>query len=257
VLKWHETPGAQRYKIFGKTRTKDDYVFIAETTDLEYYLKDLEEDTRYYFRLWALNKYGESLGYDYANTKTLKAKNDHGDDKYDQKETTETVVNYSNGAVTVDLPSKYSGSEYNIDLTDTKYKAYSKIQINVPVSSIKDGKGGVYIQANDIMLYVPMYNLLFSTYYNTSRSESDSNVVITLSKLDNTEKSRLTKGLTRKEEARSQAYSVELALQRGREIEAIKISGGINLVIKVDSEGVSKDKLYMAKYNPQDNKLKE
>ena len=257
VLKWDEADLAERYKIFGKTKSTGEYEFIAETTDLEYYLKDLKEDTKYYFRLWALNKYGESLGYDYAYATTLKSKYDNGDDKYDQEETTETVLNYSNGAATIDLPSKYDGSEYIIDITDTKYRSYNKIQINIPMSSVRAGRGGVYVQANDIMLYVPMYNLMFSTYYNASKSESDSNVIVTLTKLDNAEKSRLTKGLTRKEEVKSQAYSVEFVLQRGREREAIKIRDGVSLVIKVDKEGIAKDKLYMAEYDSQDNKLKE
>ncbi|MGF7058909.1 IPT/TIG domain-containing protein [Brassicibacter mesophilus] len=257
VLKWDETPGAERYKIFGKKRSKDEYKFIGETTDLEYYLKDLEEDTRYYFKLWALNKHGESLGYDYDSATTLKSKYDKGDDKYDQNETTETVLNYSNGAATIDLPSKYDGSEYTIDLTDTKYRSYNKVQINIPISAIKSGRGGVYVQTEDIMLRVPMYNLMFSTYFNTSKNESDSNVIITLTKLDNAEKSRLTKGLTRKEEAKSQAYGVSFVLQRGRDSEAISIKDGISLVIKVDKEGLAKDKLYMARYVPQDNKLQE
>jgi len=256
VLNWNETTGAYRYKIFGRLSSKDDYAFIGETTETEYYLKDLKEDTKYYFRLWAINEYGESLGYDYASTRTLKAKKDDADDKYDIEETKDTIVSYSNGAVKIDLPTEYSGSEYTVDLRDNNYDSYDTIQINIPLSSIKEGKGGVYVQAKDILMYVPMYDLAISTYFYRVK-ESDSNVIITLSKLDKSQKSRLTKGLSRNEAAGSQAYSIDLTLQEGKNTEALKINSGINFTIIMDKDTAGESDIYMTKHSSEDNKLKE
>lgn len=257
TLRWNQTPGADRFKIFGSTRSGGEYEFIGETTELEYIIKDLKPDTRYYFRLWAINKYGESIDYDYASTTTLKTRNDDGSDKYDQKETTETVVNYSNGLITVDLPSQYSSRQYTVDLTDNKYSKYDKIKVVVPLSAISYSSGGAYINTNDISLYIPMYNLMYSTYYTAARNEKDANVIITVSKLDSTEKARLTKGLTRKEKAKSDAYEVDIALQKQRETNAIKITGGISLSLTLEKASMKKDNLYLGRYNSRDNKLEK
>ncbi len=255
TLRWDKAEGAHRYKIFGTTRTRDEYEFIAETEDLEYILKDLKPDTRYYFRLWAINKYGESVSYDYASATTLKSKDDKGDDKYDEKEPKETVVNYSNGIIAVDFPREYRGSQYNLDLTDAKYDKYDKIKLTIPISAINSSSGGIWLNTKDMSLYVSMYNLMFSTYYTAAKNEKDANVIITLSKLDNTEKAKLTKGLTRKETAKSHAYEIDMVLQKERNSEPIKITDGINFTVKLESGNLVKDNIYLAKFNPRENKL--
>lgn len=255
TLRWNKTEGAHRYKIFGTTRTRDGYEFIAETDSLEYILKDLKPDTRYYFRLWAINKYGESIDYDYTSATTLKSKYDDGDDKYDETESKETVVNYANGTISVDFPRSYKGSQYNLDLTDAKYNKYEKIKLTIPISAISYSSGGIWLNAKDIALYVPMYNLMFSTYYTAAKKENDANVIITVSRLDSTEKAKLTKGLTRKEKAKSEAYGIDIVLQNQRSLETIKITEGINFTIKLESGDLVKDNIYLAKFNPKDNKL--
>lgn len=258
VLKWDDTPGAARYKIFGFGRKsrKGDYKFVAETTELEYIIKDLEPNTKYYFKLWAINEYGESLDYDYAYATTLKSKEDEGDDKYDQKEIKNTVIRYADGGIFIDLPTDYDGGEYSTDITDSLYKDYDKIQINIPIKAIKKGKGGVSVLARDINAYVSMYNLKASTYYR-STDDDDTNVIIMLSRISKEQKSRMIKSLSRKEKAITDAYEVKILLQRDREMEAIKVYRGINIGLTVDQDGVEEDNIYMYKFNPEENKLEE
>lgn len=255
TLRWNETEGAHRFKIFGTTRTRDEYEFIAETEELEYILKDLKPNTRYYFRLWAINKYGESVSYDYASATTLKSRYDDGDDKYDEKESQETVVNYANGTIAVDLPRDYRGSQYSLDFTDVKYDKYDSIKLTIPLSAISYSSGGIWVNTKDMALYVPMYNLMFSTYYTSAKNEKDANVIITVSRLDSAEKAKLTKGLSRKEKAKSQAYGIDIVLQKERNSDPIKITEGINFTIKLESEDLVKENIYLAKFNPKDNKL--
>lgn len=257
TLRWDKAEGAHRYKIFGTTNTRNDYEFIAETESLEYILKNLKPNTRYYFRLWAINKYGESISSDYARATTLKSKDDDEDDKFDDKESTSTVVNYSNGVISVDLPRDYKGSQYSLDLTDTKYSKYEKIKIAIPISAISYSSGGLYVSTKDMSLYIPMYNLMYSTYYTAARNEKDANVIITLSKLDNAEKAKLTKGLTRKERAVSNAFGISIELQKQRNINPISITNGINLSFAVEQDNGVKDNLYLAKYNSKNNKLEK
>lgn len=257
VLKWNETEGAVRYKIFGREKGEDDYKFIAETTDLEYYLKDLEEDTRYYFRLWALNEYGESQGYDYAYTTTLEEDEDEGNDKYEIEENNEAVISYSNGEIKVDLPSEYIPREYNLDLTDTRYKNFDSIQISIPLSAMNKVNGSVTLRTKDIICYIPIYRLSTSVYYYNTKPKDDANIIVKISRLDKAEKSRITKNLSRKEEVVTDGFNVEFSLQVSRENSPLELLEGINLGILVDSEGLDEDNLYLAKYNPELNKLDE
>jgi len=257
VLKWNSTPGAARYKIYGRKGTKGDYTFIGETTNLEYYLKDLQEDTRYYFKLWALNKYGESQGYDYTSATTLKAKYDQGDGKYDQEETKETVIKYSSGGVIIDLPTKYSSSQYSVDLTAAKYENYDTIQMNIPLAAIDKAEGSISLRTNDIMMYVPIHNLNTSLFHHKTTNKDDTNIIIKISKPSKVEKDRLTKSLTRKEEAITEAYNVEIILQSSRTTEPLKIYNGVTLGIFTEKEKIENNKLYMAKYNIKENKLEE
>lgn len=255
TLKWYEAEGAHRYKIYGTTSTRKGYEFIAETEELEYVLKDLEPNTRYYFRLWAINEYGESMDYDYASATTLKTRYDDGDDKYDEIEVKDTVINYTNGIISVDFPSQYSSSEYNLDLTDSKYDKYEELRLSIPLSAISYSSRGLWVNAKDIVLYIPMYNLMYSTYYSSARNEKDANVIITVSKLDKTEKARLTKGLTRKEKALTEAYGLDIALQIQRDVNPIKIIDGINFSIKLSSQDLDTDNIYLGRYNAEENKL--
>ncbi|MFA5523466.1 MAG: IPT/TIG domain-containing protein [Tissierellales bacterium] len=257
TLRWDKAEGAHRYKIFGTTNTRDGYEFIAETESLEYILRNLKPNTRYYFRLWALNKYGESIDYDYTWTTTLKSKDDDEDHKYDETESTTTVVNYTNSIISVDLPKDYRGNQYSLDFTDAKYNKYEKIRIVVPMSAISYSSGGVFVSTKDTSLYISMYDLMYSTYFTASRNEKDANVIVTLSKLNSTEKARLTKGLTRKEKALSDGFDISLELQRQKNIEAIKITNGINISFIVEQKDLDKDNLYLAKYNSKDNKLEK
>ncbi|EOD01856.1 IPT/TIG domain-containing protein [Caldisalinibacter kiritimatiensis] len=264
VLTWDEVEGADRYKIYGREKGEDDYKFIAETTELEYYLKDLEPDTKYYFKLWALNEYGESEDYDYARATTLETDEDEENEKYEEYEeikqegTEDTKITYSSGEVLIDLPLEYSPWEYNVDLTDSKYKDIEELQINIPLSVINRGAGSINLKTKEVLAHIPISSIWTSVYYiGTGQDEDDANVIIKISKLSKAEKSRITKSLNRREKAISEGYKIELILQVSRTTEKLQLNDDINFGILIDNENIDKNKLYLAKFNPELNKLQE
>lgn len=258
VLKWNETSGAEKYKLFGREKGEDDYKFIAETTELEYYLKDLEEDTKYYFRLWALNEYGESKSYDYTYATTLDEDEDKEDDKYDIEESEETVIKYVGKGIIIDLPTEYKSPIYNIDLTGPKYSDYEAVQINVPLYAVNKGGGTVTLKTKDIFVYIPIYRLTTSVYYlGGSTKYDDANVIIRISKLNKAEKSRITKKLSRGEKVISDGFNVEFIFQVSRTEEKLELRDDINFGITMEAEGLDKDKLHLYRFNPELNKLEE
>ncbi|RKD33499.1 IPT/TIG domain-containing protein [Thermohalobacter berrensis] len=259
VLKWDEVPEAERYKIYGREKGEDDYKFIAETDKLEYHLKDLKEDTRYYFRLWAVNDYGESPDYDYEAVTTLEEDEDEGDDKYEEykEEIDETVIKYTiNGAV-IDLPSEYRYNEYNINLSDLGNRNINKIQINIPIKAIDEAKGSVNFKDKNVRLYVSLYSLKLGILKFHINDKEDANVIVEITKLSNREKDRITKNLTRKEKVISEAYSINFSLQDGRERINLETIETATFGIMIDKDEVNDDSIYLGKYNPEKNRIEK
>jgi len=257
VLKWYDTEGATSYKIYGNRIGEGKYKYIGETSETEYYIKDLEEDTKYRFKLWALNKYGESDDYEYAYVTTLNDKADKRDNKYKEKEEKETVIKYSDEKLVVSLPAKYRFTEYSIDLTKTEFSDWEDVQINIPLEAIRRAEGNIYIKTEEVNVTIPLYKFKKDIYHNTLNDNNDANVIVTVSKVDKAEKSRITRKLDRKEKAVSDVYDISFKLQYSRETETIEFDSPINFGVVIDDEKLSKDKLYMYKYNPEENKLEE
>lgn len=255
VLKWDETEEADKYKIYGKSKDSRDYCYIGETTKLEYYIKDLEPDTKYYFKLWSVNKYDESKGYAYANCTTKEEDEDDADDKYLDEVQEKTELSVSQNSIFIKLPEKYKQSEYIIDLRDDIYSKSKTVSISVPMKAISAGVGYVYVIKKDFKVYVPLVNLKVSAYKYLDKTK-DTNIILNINQMESKEKSRITKGLTRKQKSVSDCYNVSIAIQESKNKNAFSLLEGITFSMLVDSTNVKKEKLSIMSFSEAENKLK-
>ena len=255
TLTWDEVEDAGRYKIFAsKSGRRSDYEFLGETTDLKYIVKDLEPDTRYYFRLWSLNKYGESISYDYDDARTLRNKDDDGRDKYDNdtERRKDTVINYTNGELSINLADRYNYGQYYQDLSDAKYSNYKNMRINIPINVAKSLYGNVQVKTQDILFDIPLGIFSDIAYY---KQNDDANVIVTLSKLDSQEKGRITKGIERNEAVLEDGYEIKFEIQNEREVTPIAVRGSASLTVYTDKAIPNTNSVYMGRYSPESNNL--
>lgn len=252
TLNWDKVEGAHRYKIFAKLYSdrSDKYEYLGETSNLSYIVKDLEADTRYSFRLWAVNEYGESKSEAETNARTLKRKDDKGDSKYDKdtESRASTEVLYTSGQITVNLADKYSYSNYNVNFTDAKYKDYSNIRVVIPALAINSGWGNAVIKTQDMLLDIPL-----GIFRPGMASGKDRNIIVELKRLTPQEKGHITKGLGRGEKAITDGYEIKYLLQDGRQISEIDALGAMGITSYLKSE--TSGNIYNARYEPSTNRL--
>ncbi|KNF09770.1 cell surface receptor IPT/TIG and fibronectin domain-containing protein [Gottschalkia purinilytica] len=251
ILEWDKVEEADRYKIYAKSRSNDDYEFLGETTDLKYVIKDLKPDTRYYFKLWAVNEYGESRGYAYDYATTLKSKDDQGGGKYEDKDITTAKITYTNGELNIAFPKEFSYKEYQQALTDSKYDNYTKIKLTIPTTTINKGVGYASLRLKDLEVGVALSSLRNSSYF---RQSDDTNVVIDISKLDSAEKSRITKNLPAYRKA-SEGYEVKFYLQDGRQTYNMDKIEGLGFTFITDKYSGSSPQFAFNRYVPEQNGL--
>ncbi|WP_427337848.1 IPT/TIG domain-containing protein [Caloranaerobacter sp. DY30410] len=254
VLKWSETEGAERYKIFGRKKGEDEYKFIAETSELEYYIKDLEEDTKYYFKLWAVNKYGESKGYAYAYATTLDSNEDEGDSKYeDESVTTESTIKNSAGNISVILPEKYAISQYTVRLTDKDFK---QIELTIPLKVVMDNYGSLILRSNEVYLNIPFYSLRTGLINKWPRTpDDDSNVKVIVTRMPKAEKHMISKKLKRGEKLLTDEFKIQFILQEGKDIIPFEMYSYVNIALIVNKENLDKERMYLGIVDIEKNEI--
>ncbi|WP_069650530.1 IPT/TIG domain-containing protein [Caloranaerobacter ferrireducens] len=256
VLKWSETDGAERYKIFGKKKGEEEYKFIAETLETEYYIKDLDEDTKYYFKLWAVNKYGESKGYAYAYTTTLDSKEDKGDSKYkDESVTVESIIKNSAGSISVLLPEIYTSSQYTVKLTDKNYKDFKQIELTIPLRVVMDNYGRLIVNSSEVYLDLPFYSLKTGLINKIQNIDNDSNVKVIVARIPKAEKHRISKKLRRREKLLTDGFKIQFMLQEGKSIIPFEMYNYVTVSLIVNKENLDKERMYLGILNVEKNRL--
>ena len=76
-LEWPAVEDALYYEIYAREGTRGDFRFIASTTRTVYYIIDLDSDTRYYFRVKAINKFGSS---EFTSQRSIRTEDTREDD---------------------------------------------------------------------------------------------------------------------------------------------------------------------------------
>ncbi len=254
ILTWNETARAERYKILASKEEDKNYEFLGETTELQYSIKDLEQNEQYYFKLWALNAFGSSTNYAEADTKTLPTALDEGTDKYTEQRETKRNETFSNGNASIVLPDFYTEEQFTIDLRDSQYRDTKSIDVTVPLAVARRIYGKIVIKTEFINTEISLPNIKQSVPYKGDDLE-DTNVKIVITKLSEAEKARITKKLSRKEKAVSDAFSIDFILQRKKNLESFSLKYSIHFGLLIDRGDLDKDNLYLYTYNPMENNI--
>ena len=141
-LSWDKVEGADYYMLYGRKSNSDVYSFIASTEGSQYYVKGLDRDTRYYFRLDAVNFYGLSK----SATASASTKNQWTDNGYDDTASRDQV-NISGGSAIITLGLDESIYSFNLDLDPNKP---TDIRINIPIYYVERSNRQVSIYSPKI-----------------------------------------------------------------------------------------------------------
>ncbi|MDD4707954.1 MAG: fibronectin type III domain-containing protein, partial [Firmicutes bacterium] len=170
-LEWPEAEDALYYEIYAREGTRGEFSFIASTTRTVYYIIDLDSDTRYYFRVKAINEFGSSEFTSQRSIRTddTREKDTDGDINGEEK------ILVDGDTVTVNMPDDALKREhyYSIDLSGPDYSGAVQRTVNVPLGVIRDAHGTFTLNTGDVMLQFSPSALNAAPLWSVSRTDRD------------------------------------------------------------------------------------
>jgi hypothetical protein len=136
-----------------------------------YYVIDLDSDTRYYFRVKAVNKYGSS---EFTSRRSIRTDDTREEDIDGALNETESI-SVDGDTVTVNIAKDaFDGtSYYSVDLTDSAYARTSQSIINIPLGAVRGTYGTFMINTGDLMMQMPASALYVAPAWSISRADQD------------------------------------------------------------------------------------
>jgi hypothetical protein len=240
------------YEIYAREGTRGDFRFIASTTRTVYYIIDLDPDTRYYFRVKAINKFGSS---EFTSQRSIRTE-DTGEDDTDGGINEEQRITVKGDSVTVDIPEDALKKSYyyNIDLGGSSYAGKSKKSINIPLGVIRNGRGTLTVNTGGMLLRFSPSVLNAAPLWSVSTGDRDK--AYGRLTLDNAEREgeRALKYLPARLRAVSELYSIGLTAVTGKKEErCAAFNGTLYLHVKYrDSlpRGVTESSLALYRFDP-------
>lgn len=178
LLSWSEVTNANHYEIYGAYRSGGPYEYIDKTKMTFYYLTDLESDTRYYFRVRAVNELGASDFSETAHTSTGKG---------DAEKSVELPYDVLEGStsksieITVRDVEALDDLDYKINLMSKGHSQPSRYGVIIPYNTVEGMKKSIRIIGDGFRLEIPRSGLDVSIFKNMSSSEKkDSSIKITI-----------------------------------------------------------------------------
>ncbi|MBA1336039.1 MAG: hypothetical protein HPY66_1860 [Firmicutes bacterium] len=254
-LEWPGVDNALYYEIYASEDTRDDFKFLTSTTRNVYYVVDLDPDTRYYFKVKAINQFGSSEFTSYRSIRT----EDTGEPDLDGSinDTEKVVLNQNAVSVNIgeDAAARGSYYTYTIDLKDPSYGSVEKKHINMPLKVIREATRTFLVDAGEIMLQFSPRTLYIRALWGITTSQQD-NVYARLI-LDVSPKSegdRALKYLPAKHRVVSKLYCIGIAVQNGKKLEEHnEINGSMDIQIKYDYSklnGLDETRLAIYRFDP-------
>ena len=142
-LSWSARPNALYYELYARKSSDDEYKFLATVpaASTEYYLSELEEDTRYYFRLRTVGEKGVS---EFAAASVRVGDLDYREEPA-RVERGSTSFEMAGDTLTVYLGSEAVGSSSQYDLREEKYRPAKRLLVCLPLEAARYG-GRVFIR---------------------------------------------------------------------------------------------------------------
>jgi hypothetical protein len=251
-LEWPAVEDALYYEIYAREGTRGDFRFIASTTRTVYYIIDLDSDTRYYFRVKAINKFGSS---EFTSQRSIRTEDTREDDT-DGGINEEQRIFVQGSSVTVSIPEDALDKTYyyNIDLGDHSYAGKSKKTINIPLAVIRNGRGTLTVDTGDLLFRFSPSVLNAAPLWSVSASDRDK--AYGRLTLDNAEREgeRALKYLPARLRAVSGLHSIGLTAAVGKKEErCAAFNGTLYLQVKYRGSlprGVAESSLALYRFDP-------
>ncbi len=251
-LEWPVVEDALYYEIYAREGTRGEFHFIASTTRTVYYIIDLDSDTRYYFRVKAINRFGSSEFTSQRSIRTDDTRERDTDGYINEEE--KILVN--GNTVTVNIPDNALTSEYyyNIDLSGPDYSGAVQRTVNVPLAVIRGGRGTFALDAGDIMLQFSPSALNAAPLWSVSTSNRDSAYGrITLGGAGS-DGERARKYLPARHTVVSGLYCIGLSAVKGKTEERCDaFNGSLNIRVKYQGslpQGIGESSLMLYRFDP-------
>lgn len=218
---------AASYEVYGKRSAEREYTFIAEANDADYLVRNLEPDTRYDFRVRALNEYGSAIESGETSARTLhpdedpklEEKLEELDRQREEQETRgkEEVVN---GTLVRTIGSREIPeglSPYVIDFSGANYSRHKDFVVAFPVQSLPGMDREVVITDGTASLTITPNTLYTRDVSSLSVDESRDGVArVHFTPMQGNEANALNSAIDRRQSRASSPYKIDFSLKAGR-----------------------------------------
>lgn len=218
-LEWPRVEDALYYEIYASKSSRGTYRFIESTTRNVYYLTKLDSDTRYYFKVKAVNKFGSSSYTGYASITTEDTQEEDRDG--DLLKNNKVVMSGNRAIATVGTEGVSSNSHYlfHIDLSGESYRRADIKELNISARVVKEvnriflfDTGDIKLQFSPRTFYLSPINILgTSDLYETYAR-------LRMERVEGYEKERSLKYLPPGKALASDVVKLTFEIQKGREI---------------------------------------
>ncbi len=236
-LEWPEVEDALYYEIYASQDDRNDFRFITSTTRTVYYIIDLDPDTRYYFKVKAINKFGSSefTSYRYIRTDNTREQDPDGEINESEK----ILIDGDRVTINIGEDSMDRGTyhAYEIDLTGPDYSRISHKRVNIPLKVIRQAQRIFMIDTGELMLQFIPTALNVEPLWSKTRSQTD-NVYgqLTLDLSSDSEGARARKYLPARHRVVSNLYHIGVSITDGKETEQCsRFNSPIDIQIKYQS----------------------
>lgn len=227
-LEWPKVDDAIYYEIYVSKSKSGTYRFIESTTRNVYYITKLDSDTKYYFKVRAVNKFGSSTYTAYASITTEDTNEEDKDGGL--VEENKTVLSGNKAVATIGTEGVSSSSHYlfHIDLSGDSYQRLDKKELNIAGKVVKEVNRIFLFDIGDIKLQFSPRTFYMSPISTLGTSSIyDAYARLTMETVKGYDKERCMKYLPGRKVIVSDLIRLSFEIQNGKEITKIEklISG--------------------------------
>lgn len=228
-LTWEPVLNASYYEIYGAYKSSGPFEYIDKTTNSYYYVTDLEPDTRYYFRVRAVNELGASpySERDYAYTDDGKAEK--------IVDLPDEAIKYLYGDhITILDVDALKDLNYILSFKSKGPSPLSKFTADFSYSAVKNAKKDIVIKGESVTLRLSPSRMETVFKGLSSSEQADAIISIVVETASKQQKEQMLKFKDKNKQPVSEIYSINAFLQVKRQRKTVDITGQLDIAAKPD-----------------------
>ncbi|SMP56595.1 IPT/TIG domain-containing protein [Anoxynatronum buryatiense] len=261
---------SDRFEVYGKKSSDAQFTYLGDTQEADFLVRGLEPDTRYDFRVRALNRYGSAIETAEASTRTFSLRDDPklGEkieelDRQQEELETKGKEEIAGSRVVRTVGSREipaGTTPYVIDFSGAQYSRQNDFVVAFPVSALGTMNRPVRITDGSASLTITPSHLLTREVSGlSSDQQKDAVVQVQLKRLEGQEATAMTSAVTRTQRRASGAYGVGFNLRAGRNEQNLpRLLGNASLTIALNTgvyQGSSTTNTALMVYDPASHKF--